>query len=82
MISIVQKELVERRQIVKDKDILDGISLATVLPGPIAVNLITFLGYRLRGLKGGLVSMLGVVLPSFFLILVLSYIYFEYGNIT
>jgi len=82
LISIVQKELVEKDQTVKDKDILDGISLATVLPGPIAVNVITFIGYRLRGIKGGFVSMLAVVIPSFFLILVLSYIYFEYGNIS
>jgi len=81
LISIVQKELVEKKKIIKDEEILDGISIATVLPGPIAVNVITFLGYRLRGIKGGLLSMLAVILPSFFLILVLSIAYFKYGNI-
>jgi chromate transporter len=82
LISIVQKELVEKRKTIGDEDILDGISLATVLPGPIAVNVITFIGYRLRGVKGGIVSMLAVVLPSFFLILGLSIIYYKFGNIT
>ncbi len=81
LISIVQKELVEKRKTIGDEDILDGISLATVLPGPIAVNVITFIGYRLRGVKGGIISMLAVVLPSFFLILGLSIIYYKFGNI-
>jgi len=82
LISIVQKELVEKKKTIKDEDILDGISLATVLPGPIAVNVITFIGYRLRGVKGGMISMLAVILPSFFLILGLSIIYYTYGDIT
>ena len=82
LISIVQKELVEKKKTIKDEDILDGISLATVLPGPIAVNVITFIGHRLRGVKGGLISMLAVVLPSFFLILGLSVLYYKYGDIT
>ena len=82
LISIVQKELVEKKKTIKDEDILDGISLATVLPGPIAVNVITFIGHRLRGVKGGLISMLAVVLPSFFLILGLSVLYYNYGDIT
>jgi chromate transporter len=81
LISIVQKELVEKKKTIENEDILDGISLATVLPGPIAVNVITFIGYRLRGVKGGIISMLAVILPSFFLILGLSVAYFKYGNI-
>lgn len=82
LVSIVQKELVEKKHIIDDKDVLDGISLATVLPGPVAVNVIAFIGYRLRGVGGALISMLAVVLPSFVLILGLSIIYFKFGNIT
>jgi chromate transporter len=81
LVSIVQKELVEKDKTVDNEELLDGISLATVLPGPVAVNVITYLGYRLRGLPGGLTSMLAVTLPSFFLILLFSWIYFSYGNI-
>jgi chromate transporter len=81
LVSIVQRELVEKDQAVDNEELLDGISLATVLPGPVAVNVITYLGYRMRGVAGGLISMLAVTLPSFFLILLLSGIYFHYGNI-
>ena len=81
LVSIVQKELVEKDKTVDNEELLDGISLATVLPGPVAVNVITYLGYRLRGLAGGLISMLAVTLPSFLLILLLSWLYFTYGNI-
>jgi chromate transporter len=81
LISIVQKELVEKDRTVDNEELLDGVSLATILPGPMAVNVIAYLGYRLRGFPGGLISMLAVTLPSFLLILVLSWIYFAYGNI-
>ncbi|MBS0000075.1 MAG: chromate efflux transporter [Cyclobacteriaceae bacterium] len=81
LVSIVQKELVEKDKIIDNDELLDGLSLATVLPGPMAVNVIAYLGYRLRGLAGGLVSMFAVILPSFLLILALSWVYFTYGNI-
>jgi len=81
LVSIVQRELVEKDKSINNEELLDGISLATVLPGPVAVNVIAYLGYRLRGLAGGLISMFAVILPSFILILILSYIYFTYGNI-
>lgn len=81
LISVVQKNLVEKDQVIKDEEILDGISLASVLPGPVAFNVVTFLGYRLRGFKGALISMAGITLPSFLLILVLAHVYFKYGQL-
>jgi chromate transporter len=81
LISVVQKNLVERDKILSDEEVLDGISLASVLPGPVAFNVVTFLGYRIKGLKGAMVSMAGILLPSFFLILILTYLYFKYDEI-
>lgn len=81
LISVIQKELIEKKNIIEDKVVLDGISLASILPGPIAFNVVIFIGYRLRGMKGALVSMLGILLPSFIFMLILSYIYIEYGNL-
>jgi len=81
LISVVQKEFVDKNKIVKDEIILDGISLASVLPGPVAFNVVTYLGYHLRGFKGALVSMVAIILPSFLLILALAYIYSSYGQI-
>lgn len=81
LVSVVQKNLVENDNVIDDEEILDGISLASVLPGPLAFNVVSFIGYRLRGMKGSLVSMAAILLPSFLLILLLSYIYFIYGQL-
>lgn len=81
MISVVEGEVVERRRLMTHPEILDGISLASILPGPVAVNLVVYVGYRLRGGLGALVSALGAVLPSFAFILVLSVAYFQWGQV-
>ncbi|PNW26649.1 chromate efflux transporter [Formosa algae] len=82
LISVVQKELVKKKPIIEDHILLDAISLASVLPGPMAFNVIAYVGYTLKGVKGALVSMLGILLPSFLFMLILSYLYFEYGQVT
>ena len=81
LISVVQNYMVDRKKLLSDKDMLDGVSLASLLPGAIAVNVAVYAGYKLRGLPGAAVSLVGVVFPSFVLILLLSYAYFEYGGI-
>lgn len=81
LISVVQNYAVERSKLLKHEDMLDGVSLATVLPGPIAVNVVAYVGYRVRGVRGALVSAVGVILPSFLLLVGLSYAYFRFGQI-
>jgi len=81
LISIVQKQLVEKDKRISDAEILEGISLASVLPGPVAFNVVAYVGYRLRGISGALVSMAGLLIPSFLLMLLLSYFYLTYGNL-
>jgi len=81
LISVVQNYLVEKKKILSHEDMLDGITLASVLPGPVAVNVVTYTGYKIRGLPGAIISFIAIILPSFFLILGLSYAYFTFGNI-
>jgi chromate transporter len=81
LISVVQNEVVERRRWLKAEDMLDGVSLATILPGPVAVNVVAYVGYRLRGGLGALVSVVGVTFTAFVLMLVLSIAYFQWGSI-
>ena len=81
MVSVVQDQMVNRDKTIKNEVILDGISLASVLPGPLAVNVVTYIGYQLNGIKGALLSMMAVILPSFILVLALSWSYFEYGTL-
>lgn len=81
LISVVQNYVVERRKLLTHDDMLDGISLATMLPGPIAVNVVAYTGYRLRGVTGAIVTATAVTLPAFVLIVVLSHFYFKFGSI-
>lgn len=81
MVSVIQDQMVNRDKAIKNELILDGISLASVMPGPLAVNVVTYIGYHLKGIKGALISMLAVILPSFILVLTLSWSYFEYGTL-
>ena len=81
LISVVQNYLVDRKKLLTDKEILDGISLATILPGPVAVNVVAYSGYRINGIPGAVVCATAVILPSFLLILLLSHLYFTWGEI-
>lgn len=81
LISMIEERFVEKGNYIENETLLDGISIASVLPGPMAVNVVTFVGYRLRGMGGALLGMLAVLIPTFVFIVVLSRFYFMYGNI-
>lgn len=72
MIPLIQREVVERRGWITDADILEIVAIAESTPGPIAINAATFVGYRVCGLPGALAATLGVVLPSFAIILAVA----------
>ena len=59
LISIVRKELVEKKKVLTDEQILDGISLASILPGPVAVNAVVYYGFILKGIKGAQLPRVG-----------------------
>ena len=73
MVPLIQREVVENRRWVSEADILDVVAIAESTPGPIAINVATFIGRRVAGVKGALCATLGVVLPSFAIIAVISY---------
>lgn len=81
LVSMVQREVVERKKWLDNEVLLDAISVASFLPGPLAVNVVAFSGYRMRGMPGALLSMTAVLLPTFLLIVVLSGLYFSYGQL-
>ena len=74
MIAILQEELVEKKKWITNQDMLDLIVVAESTPGVIAVNTATSVGYKTRGIFGAIVATLGVILPSFLIISVLSYL--------
>lgn len=78
MIPLIHKEAVEEKQWVSDKEVLDIIAIAESTPGPIAVNTATFVGYKAAGILGAACATLGVVLPSFLIISVISLFFTQF----
>lgn len=69
MIPLMEKELVTRRQWIDKESFLDVLSLSQAMPGIFAVNMATNLGFRLRGVVGAMVSVVGNVLMPILIIL-------------
>jgi chromate transporter len=80
LIAVVENNVVERRKWLTHEEMLDGVSLATVLPGAVAVNVIAYVGHRLRGTPGALVCTIAVIMPAFMLMLGLSVAYLTWGQ--
>jgi len=74
MIPMIQREAVEKYHWVTDDDILEIVAIAESTPGPIAINAATFVGYRVGGVLGSAAATFGTVLPSFVIILAISYV--------
>lgn len=81
LISVIENTIVKKLKLINHKDMLDGVSLANLLPGPMAVNVVAFVGYKVRGRLGAIVTTTAVIIPSFLLILTLSYLYFNFGEV-
>lgn len=72
MIPLITEETVNKQKWIKEKDILDVVAIAESTPGPIAVNSASFVGYRVAGFRGAAAATIGVVLPSFVIILAIA----------
>ena len=72
MIPIIQREIAESRKWLKDEDLLEIIAVSESTPGAIAINAATFVGYKVAGFWGAFFSTSAVVLPSFFIISIIS----------
>lgn len=72
MISIIEKEIVDKHQWVKREEFLDLLAMVQVLPGILAVNISVAVGDNLKGRKGSICAALGTILPSFLIILAIA----------
>lgn len=75
MVAVIEREIVEKRKHIGQEEFLDLIAIAESTPGPIAVNSATYIGYKLGGVLGSFFATLGVVLPSFLIIFIISFFY-------
>lgn len=78
-IALMHKELVEDRYWLKEKQFLGALSFCMLLPGPEAMQLATYTGWKLRGTWGGLIAGVLFVLPGAFVIFALASLYISYG---
>lgn len=72
MISIIEREIVDKHKWIERDNFLDLLAIAQSLPGILAVNIATTIGDRLKGFKGSATAALGTILPSFLLILLIA----------
>lgn len=72
MISIIEKEIVDRHHWVKREEFLDLLAMVQVLPGILAVNISVAVGDSLKGRKGSIFAALGTIMPSFLIILAIA----------
>lgn len=75
MISIIEREAVEKNRWISQAEMFDILSISESTPGPISVNTATFVGFRVAGFWGSFFATLGLALPSFVVILLISFFY-------
>jgi chromate transporter len=80
-ISVMHDELVERRRWMTEREFLDALGFCMMLPGPEAMQLATFAGWRMNGWRGGLIAGLLFVLPGAAVITALALAYIVYGSV-
>ena len=72
MVAMFERELVENKKWLKKDEFIDVIAIAESTPGPLAINSATYVGYKVCGVLGSVFATLGVILPSFIIIFLIS----------
>ena len=72
MIAQIKESIVENKKWLTDDELMEIITIAESTPGPIAINMATYIGYKKKGVLGSAFATLGVVLPSMIIIYVIS----------
>jgi chromate transporter len=81
-IPLIQNEIVEHKQWLEMKEYVNMITIAGTAPGSIALNSATFVGQKIAGFPGAIVTTIGCILPSFIIVLILSYVYMKYKKLS
>lgn len=80
MIPLIQKEVVEKHQWVSREEMLDLIAIAQSCPGVFAINISTFIGYKLNKTRGAVCTAIGTALPSFLIILLIAMFFHAFSD--
>lgn len=80
MLTIIREKVVNKHQWIDDHTLTEMFTISEMTPGPIAINIATFIGGKVSGLLGALIATIAVSLPSFFIIIIVSTIVSKYRN--
>lgn len=80
MVPLIEDEVVTKRHWIVKEDFIDLLAIAQSSPGILAVNISIFIGYRLRGIRGSIVTALGTILPSFLIILSIALFFHNFKD--
>jgi chromate transporter len=80
MIPLIEEEVVNRKQWVSKDEMLDLIAIAQSCPGVFAINIATFIGYKLRKTRGAIATTIGTALPSFLIILAIAMFFSQFKD--
>ncbi len=78
MIPLIEEEIIHKRQWMNKEDIIEIIAISESTPGPLAINLATFIGYKQNNILGSIIATIGVILPSFIIILLVYLFLFSF----
>lgn len=81
MIPIIEDEVVDKHHWISREEFIDLIAVAQSCPGVFAINISTFIGYKLRKESGAIVSALGAALPSFIIILLIAMFFHRFMDV-
>lgn len=81
MIPIIETEVVEKHHWIEKEEFLDLIAVAQSCPGVFAINISTFVGYKLRGTPGAICTTTGTALPSFLIILLIAMFFHSFMDV-
>ena len=80
MIPLIEEEVVNKKQWVSKEEMLDLIAIAQSCPGVFAINIATFVGYKLRKTRGAIATTIGTALPSFMIILIIAMFFHQFSD--
>ncbi|MDD2273304.1 MAG: chromate transporter [Desulfuromonadaceae bacterium] len=80
IVALVERVCVREKNWVSAEEFMHGLAFGQIL-GPFSLNICTFTGHHLRGIRGGVIAAIGFILPSFLLVTLLSWIYFTYNKL-
>ncbi|KAJ51128.1 chromate transporter [Clostridium tetanomorphum] len=80
MIPLIQAEVVDNKKWISKDEFLDILVISQSFPGALAVNTSTFIGYKIRGIIGAIMALLGTVLPSLGIIIFIASFFMQFRN--